>query len=468
MNDLLKMILKVIETVEKREIDLSSRDSDYKMLDSVYEYFPHITVISNNLHFWTGTHFEKLADRQQEKSFFLKRFLKKLLGRKHVSKNIISTVYSELLNEYHLPKELEAYISFINLKNGVLAFTEEATVELLSHSPDYGLRYMIPYNYDRKAKAPLFEKFIKETVEDDNSIKFLYEYMGYILISRYMRTEVALFLLGEGRNGKSVLIDILTKLVGQANTAHVELQDLGNPNRVVLMDGKLLNVGSDSSDKNFDPSQFKRVVSREPITARQLYKDAYVMTDIPVTVFAMNNLPFSQGDTSFGLLRRLKIVKFNKIIEEEKVDRDLPKKLEAELPGILNLAIEGAIRLIKQNGKFTESEAINQEVKSYEDDINMVKRFIDDLEIEHDSEQRISNQQIYSIFTQWCKDEGIKAPTKRYLIRKMKSSGFDTYKNNAIRGFKITTSQTVIIDDVVKDADYFKNNPHEIKPDRKI
>jgi putative DNA primase/helicase len=330
--------------------------------------------------------------------------------------------------------------------------------DLHEHDHSYGHRYVLPYSYDPKAKAPRFEAFLAETIGDENSIKVVYEYMGYILLGNYLSLESALILLGEGRNGKSVLIKTLTKFVGEDNTSYVELQDLGNSNRVVMVDGKLLNVGSDSSDKNFDPSQFKRAISGEPILGRKLYKDSYIIKDIPKFVFAMNNLPFSQGDTSFGLLRRMKIIQYDKIIAENKIDRDLDKKLEAELPGILNLAIEGARRLIKQNG-FTSSKAISKAVKSYEDDINMVKRFIGDLSMTHHASTRTSNQQLYAIFSEWCKEEGIKVPSKRYLIAKLKSSGFEPYKNDMTRGFKVSISRSVVMDDSSTDQKHTSRKP---------
>lgn len=433
----MKYINKIIDSVE--ESDEGVKLPVPAIIQAIHHYFPNVAVISGSLHFWNGTHYVKLDDVNQEKSFFLKRFLMKLLGHKFISKNLINEVYTELLNDYYIPQQIDDCYCLINLLNGMLAITDDG-VELYEQDPDFGHRYVLPYEYDDEAKAPRFEAFLAETVGDENSIKVIYEYMGYILLGKHLPLEVALILLGDGRNGKSVLVKTLTKFVGEENVSYVELQDLGNSNRITMIDGKLLNVGSDSSDKNFDSSQFKRAISGEPIVGRQLYKDSYIIKDIPKFVFAMNSLPFSQGDTSFGLLRRLKIIKFDKIIDEDKIDRDLDKKLEAELPGILNHAIEGARRLIQQ-GRFTESEAINRAVKNYEENINMVKRFINDLQIEHNPEATVSNKQLYAMFKSWCEDEGIKAPTLRYLNEKIKSAGFVTYKNNAIRGFRISFIQ---------------------------
>lgn len=435
--NLLEFITETISNVEPlANIDELDR---FDIIDNIHKYFL-IAIISGRLYIWTGNHYQALDDCKQEQSFFLKNMIEKLTdGKMRVSMKLILSVYTELLNDYFIPDETEEHLALINVKNGLLAITSK-DVELYEADPALGYRYVLSYKYIPKAKAPIFQRFLEETVQDENSIKVIYEYMGYILLGKHLSLESALLLLGEGRNGKSVLIKTFAKFAGEENTSNVELQELSNPNRAVSMDGKLLNIGSDSSDKNFDSSQFKRAISNEPISGRLLYQNAYDIKDLPKFVFAMNNLPFSQGDTSFGLLRRLKIIQFDKIIAEDKIDRDLDKKIQKELPGILNLAIDGLRRLLEQ-GRFTESEAINKAVKSYEDEINMVKRFIEDTPIVHSEKGYTSNQQLYAIFVEWCKDEGIKIPSKSYLLKKLRSSGFTPYKNNAVKGFRVTVSK---------------------------
>jgi putative DNA primase/helicase len=438
--NLLKFITEIINTVEP--LENIEEFSHFDIVEHIHKYFL-IAIISGRLYFWTGNHYQALDDANQERSFFLKKIIERLTdGKIHVAMKLILSVYTELHNDYFIPEETEGYLALINIKNGILAISNE-DVELCDADPSLGYRYVLSYEYIPEAKAPTFQRFLEETVQDENSIKVIYEYMGYILLGKHLSLESALLLLGDGRNGKSVLIKTFAKFAGEENTSNVELQELSNPNRAVTMDGKLLNVGSDSSDKNFDSSQFKRAISGEPIVGRLLYQDAYDIKDLPKFVFAMNNLPFSQGDTSFGLLRRLKIIQFDKIIAEDMIDRDLDKKIEKELSGILNLAIDGLRRLLKQ-GRFTESEAINKAVKSYEDEINMVKRFIEDVSIVHSEKGYTSNQQLYAIFVEWCKDEGIKIPSKSFLLKKLRSSGFAPYKNNAIKGFRVTVSKMML------------------------
>ena len=71
-------------------------------------------------------------------------------------------------------------------------------------------------------------------------------------------------------------------------------------------------------------------------------------------VLATNNRP-PLGDRSQGLWRRLLLVPFRVSIPESQQDRQLARKLRGELPGILNWALDGLIRL-RQQGRFTESQ----------------------------------------------------------------------------------------------------------------
>lgn len=457
---------KVISRAQKIDIEEDKLTMD-DILENIYQLFPNLAVISGNLFFWMGSHYEKLEDQYQEQGFFIKNLLKKLLGKKYIRKNDVLAVHKELLNDYHFPTNLGENVTAINMLNGILVIDNTQTT-LIEHDEKYGMRYIIPYAYDPKAQAPLFKQFLEEVICEKQAINVLLEYMGYILLNRSINYETALLLYGEGRNGKSVLLKIMSAFIGSNNTSYVELQDLNNPNRVVMLDGKLVNIGSDSSDKNFDSSFFKKVISGEPVAARQLFKDTYDVTDLPRFVFAMNNLPRTNGDTSFGLIRRLLIIHFDKIIKEEDIDRELFTKLEAELSGILNLAIAGAQRLLAQ-GHFTHSNKIAKAVKTYEDDINLVKRFVEDHNIIHNEDSRMTNTQLYNMFSIWCIDEGIKAPNKRYLIKKISSLGFISYKNNAIRGFKILADEPI---KTIESSSIFENTStkteHELILDKKI
>ncbi len=67
-------------------------------------------------------------------------------------------------------------------------------------------------------------------------------------------------------------------------------------------------------------------------------------------------------DLSTGMLSRPLIIPFKKFIKDDDQDRDIKRKLHAELPGIFNFALAGWDRLERQNG-FTVSTASKEALK---------------------------------------------------------------------------------------------------------
>lgn len=76
------------------------------------------------------------------------------------------------------------------------------------------------------------------------------------------------------------------------------------------------------------------------ITARFQYGKEFEFRPEFKLVEATNHLPKIHG-TDVGIWRRIRLVPFTQSIPEEKQDILLPQKLEAELPGILNWALDG-------------------------------------------------------------------------------------------------------------------------------
>ena len=100
----------------------------------------------------------------------------------------------------------------INFENGTLNID---TLEFSPHTSSHGFRWALPYKYDPIAQAPQFQKFMDDFTSNDSSKKdILQEYMGYCISGDEPRAQKFLTLVGDGANGKSTFIDILTELAG--------------------------------------------------------------------------------------------------------------------------------------------------------------------------------------------------------------------------------------------------------------
>lgn len=252
----------------------------------------------------------------------------------------------------------------INFKNGVL---DLETMKLLPHSKDYGFKYVLPYEYDAKAKAPRYRKFLADVTGGDKiNQETLLEFCGYALSGDACRYEKALVLEGTGSNGKSTFIDVLKAVAGKTAHTSLSFSDLTNPDRRAPLDGTLFNITEETPNKLWDTTAFKNLASGGEVPVRKLYKNAYFMRNRSKLIFSCNELP-ATVDTTRGFFRRFLIVPFTQRFADDLQNKDvfLKEKLFEELPGIFNLFLEGYQRLVKQ-GKFSKAEASDKDLAEYE------------------------------------------------------------------------------------------------------
>jgi len=390
--------------------------------------------IFQRIHLYNGKFWEAFSDEKETQNYLISGLIERSTGKIGTNRMITNT-YKSAIRLFHF-HDTPADKILVNAQNGVLVIDKEE-VEMITHSSKFFFTYVLDFAYDDQADCPQFMVFLKQILPDD-SILALQEFMGSILAGKALHFEKALLLFGGGSNGKSVLLEVFEKLYGSPNISHLELQDLKDANNRTMLVGKLVNIGTDSSANGLDNSIFKKVVSKEFVTYKVLFQDTGTTNDLPSFVFAMNNLPFTQGETSLGILRRMLLIPFDVTITEEQKDRSLAKKLVTELPGIFNFAVEGLFRLMRQN-HFTESEAMKRVMKEFEDDINLVKRFVDDLGIVV-SEELTSHDDLYSYFKKWCEKEGINSLQKRFMIKKLREMKFEQTHNDRIYGFRLTVN----------------------------
>lgn len=249
----------------------------------------------------------------------------------------------------------------INFKNGVLL---TASMELAPHNPDYGFRYVLPYNYDKNAVSPVFDVWMDGIMCGRKElVNILQEYMGYIVYGGDYIYHRALWLAGTGRNGKSTFISLIKDLVGIEACSFVSIKNLINDKFAsVDLDGKLVNFSEETSPDDLnDSGPFKNLTGDGLIFAQRKYGDAYYFRNRAKMIMSYNDVPFLK-DVSPGMLSRPIIIPFElDLTDAATQDKSIHAKLRAELPGIFNFAWKGWQRLQKQ-GAFSESKIVTEEL----------------------------------------------------------------------------------------------------------
>ncbi|WP_067727844.1 DNA primase family protein [Oceanobacillus damuensis] len=285
-------------------------------------------------------------------------------------------VVKALLRESNTVGEMNSNRNFINLRNGMLSLDN---FELFPHHPSYLSTVQLPINYDSNAVASSFMRFLKEiTLDDEELIRVHQEILGYLL-SAETKAEKAFFFYGSGANGKSVLASIITQLVGKENVSSIPLAEFSQQFGLEGLVNKTVNIAAENEmgGKSLKTENFKAIVSGDTVTINIKYRPAITYKPYCKLVFVVNNLPDSM-DVTNGYFRKLMLIPFSRTFKPTERNVNLTQELLAELPGILNWAIEGLKRLRENNYQFSECKVIEECHRTYYVEQNPVMEFFNE------------------------------------------------------------------------------------------
>lgn len=120
---------------------------------------------------------------------------------------------------------------------------------------------------------------------------------------------------GVGGTGKSTLLEVLTKIVGEKFTSNVLLDQFGNRFIFANMLGKYLNIGDDNgkNDELQNVGTLKSIVTGNRVTIDRKNISPIEVRIFAKQLFATNILPYIDF-TDGGIMRRLNIVPMNRVI----------------------------------------------------------------------------------------------------------------------------------------------------------
>ena len=190
-------------------------------------------------------------------------------------------------------------------------------------------------------------------LDDEKQIDYLQRLCGYMM-SGNRNEQIIIYLQGDGANGKSVFIDVLSHIFGDyaGSISARALIDRANgaiPSDIAAIAGKRLVTMSEFPERTYiNTTTVKAITGGDKVTARHLYKDWFEFKPQFQLLCAMNELPkVFENDEAY--LRRVRIIPFRRVFDGTEIDRNLSGKLKAEADGILQWCLEGA-RLYKKQG----------------------------------------------------------------------------------------------------------------------
>ncbi|MDA9159863.1 phage/plasmid primase, P4 family [Rhodobacteraceae bacterium] len=296
-----------------------------------------------------------------------------------------------------------------------------------------------PVQYDPEADCPVFKEFINTIFQgDEDIVSFLQKMVGYSVTGR--GDEQCLFILnGDGANGKSTLMNIIGKLLGgyartaashtlMANTRSGVGDDLMH-----LVGSRFINVSETDQGQALAEAKIKRITGGDSITARALYGTYGTFTLDGKIWLATNNLPRIQG-RDHGIFRRLRVIPFNKQFAPDQQDKTLPDRLELELSGIMNWAIEGCLKW--QADGLNPPQIIQDQLDQYQTDMDTVGNYVvENLVLL--PEGKLQSSVLYGHYKDWCRCMGYAFVDQRDFKSSLERiDGVSYGRSKNVRSFK--------------------------------
>lgn len=320
-------------------------------------------------------------------------------------------------------------------------FRREVTIVLDAHKRDDWICKLAPVAYDLEATCPVFDAFLTRILPDPQIRAYVLRYFGYALSALTME-QVFVLLHGEGSNGKSTLVDIISRLMGDYATslpiATLTGEDRrkgaeATPDLVRTPGARLVRSAEPKEGMPFDESLIKSLTSSEPILVRRLnheFNEVYPKFKLAISA---NRKPVIKGNDD-GIWRRVVLIPFDVQIPDEDKDKDLPEKLWAERAGILNRLLAGLSDFLTL-GALDPPAAIRAASQEYREESDYMGAFVREaLIVTREPHDVVKAGDLVAAFTIWCRQAG-KTPFKpttftRRLPKTAHDHGFEKGKSS--------------------------------------
>ena len=365
--------------------------------------------------------------------------------KKTTDKNNIMRESKELFYDESFLEEQDNNPYLLGFANGIYDFQEG--IFRPGRPEDYVVKSTnIDYIPIEKANKKTVKE-INEFMEQLFPVKELREYMWQHLASTLIGTndnQTFNIYNGNGRNGKSVLVTLMTKVLGEyKGTVPITLitqkrNSIGSTSsEVVALKGTRYAVMQEpSKGDRINEGIMKEITGGDPIQGRALFKDSITFKPQFKLVVCTNTL-FEIKSNDDGTWRRIRVVEFlSKFTENpEQDDPDEPyqfkvdKKLESKFDSWKTVMASMLVsKALKTNGNVEDCSMVLAKSNEYRNNQDYLSEFVKEKIVEN-SDGKIKKQEVYNEFKEWFTlQHGRNVPKGKELFQYLEKK-YGKYKN---------------------------------------
>lgn len=373
----------------------------------------------------------------------------------------------------HPLDELDARPLDVNCASGVLRFSvhggpgtgfaRTAGLEVLKHAREHYATKLMPVEYEPLAECPLFDAYLKRIQPNREMRRFLQRWLGLAMTALTGEQKLAFF-YGGGANGKSVLVDLIARMMGDyASTAKIESLTGRNrrgggdatPDLIPLMGARFVRASEPEEGEKLQEGIIKELTGGEPMLIRALHSDFIEEKPKFKLTISGNHKPEIRG-LDDGIWRRVLLVPFDVQIPAEERDPDLGEKLWAERSGILNWLIDGLVDYLE--GGLQEPAAVLEATQEYREESDPVGLFLERAcEVTGDPIDSLRAKDLGAAFAFWQDQRGEGQWKAGTISRRLKEKSRKWKSPSTGKTFAERKS-SIMVYDGIRFTDAFKNS----------
>lgn len=324
-----------------------------------------------------------------------------------------------------------------NVQNGTI---DLSTGKLLKHKKTDYITKISPVAFDRRATAPRWDAFLQDIFAGDEAlIGFMRRAIGYTLTGD-IREHVLFFCYGQGRNGKSTLIEIVRQLMNdyaiQSDFSTFQsTRNEGPRHDLARMRGARLVAAIEArGDRSFDETVLKQMTGGDTVTARNLYESSFEFRPQFKLWLVANHLPVVREQTE-AFWSRILMIPFTVVIPAHQRKKNLGRQLAKELPGILNWALAGTEEW-RKNGLMAP-DTVRRAISKYKDEYDVLSEYFSE-RCRMAEDEWTSRSAMYQSFVDWWQETRGRNPLSHTEFNRLLSERTDIRprKRGGLRGWR--------------------------------
>jgi putative DNA primase/helicase len=325
-------------------------------------------------------------------------------GYKYMRTPDIRNVLDEISNFKGKDDEYEENKKYVDLQNCRFDIYTGQTSQLSDNDAIFS-KLDCDYHSDAPDTCQLVDDFISRLVDErKDEIDMVWEMIGYVLLP-INKKQMTFMLYGQGGTGKSVLLNVISRIVGYDNVIAPRLDKLNDSAVLASIYGKQLCVVDDAEQYVGDTSGFKILASGGLISAKFLYKEYFTFRYHGHIIMSTNEVPH-MFDSKEAVSRRVIIIPCTSrsLEQKDRID-DLEDKLLEHKEYIVKKALTHLQGIIKRK-EFTQSERSLQFTAEAVEADNSAVRFFN--RITAASLEGRFKHEVYREYVKQTKEDGLK------------------------------------------------------------